>query len=99
MSLFAGNHDATAFVYETATGIQVAKVEAIRVQGSVRACGLSENCSHLLVVVGSGYIFRFESKMTAESEPEEGVEDVGADVVREGSTPPLQAELPLDLQD
>eukprot|EP00878_Enallax_costatus_P018005 GHUV01018931.1.p1 GENE.GHUV01018931.1~~GHUV01018931.1.p1 ORF type:complete len:475 (+),score=169.25 GHUV01018931.1:778-2202(+) len=95
-----GNHNATAYVFETATGVQVAKVEAIRVQGSVRACGLSEDCRHLLMVVGSGYIFRFESRLTAESDSDEGVDEDGADItMRDGSTPPPQAEESPGLQD
>jgi hypothetical protein len=40
----AGNHTAAAYVYDTRTGCQVTRVEAIRVQGHVRACGLSEDC-------------------------------------------------------
>lgn len=86
----AGNHNSTAFVYETSTGLQVARVEAIRIQGSVRACGISEDCRHLLMVVGSGYLFRFESRLTAaDSEEEDGGELDSEDVVmRDGSTPP-----------
>jgi hypothetical protein len=40
----AGNHAAAAYVYDTRTGCQVTRVEAIRVQGHVKACGLSEDC-------------------------------------------------------
>jgi hypothetical protein len=38
------------------------RVEAIRVQGPVRACGLSEDCRHLLLVAGAGFVFRYEHK-------------------------------------
>jgi hypothetical protein len=58
----AGNNMATAYVYDTRTGRQVTRVEAIRVQGCVKACGLSEDCRHLTMAVGHGYLFRFESK-------------------------------------
>jgi hypothetical protein len=58
--LLAGNHNATAFVYDATTGCQVTRVEPIKVQGSVRTCGLSEDCRHLLLVAGSGYVFTFE---------------------------------------
>eukprot|EP00879_Flechtneria_rotunda_P019857 GHRR01020871.1.p2 GENE.GHRR01020871.1~~GHRR01020871.1.p2 ORF type:complete len:116 (+),score=28.92 GHRR01020871.1:109-456(+) len=63
-----GNQNATAFVYDTTTGCQLAKVEAIRVQGTVKACGVSEDCRHLVMAVGSGYIFRFEYRLTAAGE-------------------------------
>jgi hypothetical protein len=62
----AGNHNATAFVFDTTTGFQLARVEACKVQGSVKACALSEDCRHLLMVVGDGYIFRFEYRPTAQ---------------------------------
>ncbi|WIA19912.1 hypothetical protein OEZ85_005805 [Tetradesmus obliquus] len=55
-----GNHNAAAYVFDTLTGSQLARVEAIKVQGSVRAAGLSEDCRHLVMVAGSGYVFRFE---------------------------------------
>jgi hypothetical protein len=34
--------------------------EPIMVQASVRTCRVSEDCRHLLLVAGSGYVFRFE---------------------------------------
>jgi hypothetical protein len=60
-------------VFDTTTGCQVARVEAIKVQGSVRAAGLSEDCRHLLLVAGSGYVFRFEHTPTAA--PADGEEE------------------------
>lgn len=87
----AGNHNATAYVYDTSTGLQAARVEAIRVQGSVRACGLSEDCRHLLMAVGSGYVFRFEYRPAAESEDgEEAATEGEIDELslRAGSTTP-----------
>lgn len=71
-ALPAGNHQAAAYVYHTATGRQVTRVEAIRVQGSVRACGLSEDCRHLVMVVGHGYVFRFEHRPQLNTEAEDG---------------------------
>ena len=32
----------------------------LQVSGPVRACGLSEDCRHLLAAMGNGFIFRFE---------------------------------------
>lgn len=97
MLLCPGNHNATAYVYETSTGLQVGRIGAIRVQGSVRACGLSDDCRHLLMVVGSGYIFRFESRpVAADSEEDDGPSSPNGDIVmRDGSTPPpgLQPEV------
>jgi len=31
-----------------------------QISAPVRACGLSEDCRHLLGVLGNGYIFRYE---------------------------------------
>jgi len=71
-ALPVGNHQAAVYVFHTATGRQVTRVEAIRVQGSVRACGLSEDCRHLVMVVGHGYVFRFEHRPQLNTEAEDG---------------------------
>lgn len=78
-ALPAGNNMATAYVYDTRTGRQVTRVEAIRVQGCVKACGLSEDCRHVTMAVGHGYLFRFESKapLLDKGSEEEG-EEAGA---------------------
>lgn len=73
----AGNQAATAYVYDATTGRQMTRVEAIRVQGTVRACGLSEDCRHLVMVVGHGYVFRFECRPPADKETEEGEDEDG----------------------
>lgn len=79
-----GNHSAAAYVFDTRTGRQVTRVEAIRVQGSVKACGLSEDCRHLLMVVGHGYVFRFEQRPQSvadrDSEEEEAAAEEGSGV-------------------
>lgn len=56
----AGNSKGSTFVFDATTGCQVCRADAIRVEGPVRSCGLSEDCRHLLAVVGNGFIFRFE---------------------------------------
>ncbi|WIA40205.1 hypothetical protein OEZ86_013593 [Tetradesmus obliquus] len=66
-----GNHNAAAYVFDTLTGSQLARVEAIKVQGSVRAAGLSEDCRHLVMVAGCGYVFRFEHTPAAAAAEEE----------------------------
>eukprot|EP00877_Chromochloris_zofingiensis_P014113 jgi/Chrzof1/8956/Cz03g30180.t1 len=55
-----GNSKGSTFVFDATTGCQVCRADAIRVEGPVRSCGLSEDCRHLLAVVGNGFIFRFE---------------------------------------
>eukprot|EP00775_Hariotina_reticulata_P007224 gene7224-7437_t len=71
-----GNHNATAYVFDTTTGFQLTKVEACKVEGCVKACALSEDCRHLLMAVGAGFIFRFEYRPTAEELTEDGLGDV-----------------------
>jgi hypothetical protein len=38
----------------------IASWEGVQVNGAVLACGLSEDCRHLLVATGNAFIFRFE---------------------------------------
>ncbi|KAL4431235.1 hypothetical protein ABPG75_006491 [Micractinium tetrahymenae] len=56
----AGNSKGDCFVYDSESGERVAHVSAIRVSAPVRACGLSEDCRHLMAVLGKGFVFRFE---------------------------------------
>jgi hypothetical protein len=74
-----GNHNATAYVFDTSTGCQLARVEAIKVQGSVRAAGISEDCRHLLLVAGSGYVFRFECTPAAATAAQAAVAEVAGE--------------------
>lgn len=48
----------------------------------MKACGLSEDCRHLLMVVGHGYVFRFEQRppSVADRDSEEEVEEEGSGV-------------------
>ncbi len=47
-------------VYNTQTGVRVTTVDAVRVKAPVRACALSQDCRHLLSVLGNGFVFRYE---------------------------------------
>lgn len=48
------------YVFETASGVKIACCKAIRVSAPVRACGVSDDCRHVLAVLGNGYVFRYE---------------------------------------
>ena len=39
-----------------------------QISAPVHACGLSEDCRHLLAVLGNGYIFRFEYRKPTPTE-------------------------------
>ncbi len=39
--------------------------------GAVRACGLSEDCRHLLALIGNGFVFRWEARAAVEDAPVE----------------------------
>lgn len=54
----------------------------VQVSGPVRACGLSEDCRHLLAAMGNGFIFRFEYCRPAEKEASD-VKDVLGDAMEE----------------
>ncbi|EFN59527.1 expressed protein [Chlorella variabilis] len=56
----AGNSKGDCYVFDSESGDRVAHVSSIRVLAPVRACGLSDDCRHLLAVLGKGFIFRFE---------------------------------------
>ena len=45
-----------------------------QVDGPIRGCILSDDCRHLLVAAGNGFIFRFEYSSTPESEDSESVD-------------------------
>lgn len=47
-------------MYETKSGGKAACCKAIRVSAPVRACGISDDCRHVLAVLGNGYVFRYE---------------------------------------
>ncbi|PSC76625.1 wd g-beta repeat-containing [Micractinium conductrix] len=55
-----GNSKGDCYVYDSDSGERAAHVSAIRVSAPVRACGLSEDCRHLMAVLGKGFVFRFE---------------------------------------
>ena len=55
-----GNSKGDCYVWDAASGERLAHVAAERVAAPVRACGLSEDCRHLLAVLGRGFVFRFE---------------------------------------
>ena len=42
----------------------------MQISAPVRACALSEDCRHLLAVLGNGYIFRFEYQKPSAAEAE-----------------------------
>lgn len=58
--LCAGNSAGDVYVFDASSGYRVAHVSAIKVTGPVRSCGLSDDCRHLLAVVGNGFLFRFQ---------------------------------------
>lgn len=39
-----------------------------QISAPVRACGLSEDCRHLVAVLGNGYIFRYEYRKPSSAE-------------------------------
>ena len=39
-----------------------------QISAPVRACGLSEDCRHLLAILGNGYIFRYEYRKPSSAE-------------------------------
>jgi hypothetical protein len=40
----------------------------LQISAPVRACGLSEDCRHLLAALGNGYIFRYEYRKPSSGE-------------------------------
>ncbi|KAL4418960.1 hypothetical protein ABPG77_000873, partial [Micractinium sp. CCAP 211/92] len=66
-----GNSKGDCFVYDSESGERVAHVSAIRVSAPVRACGLSEDCRHLMAVLGKGFVFRFEYQGPLAGAPQE----------------------------
>jgi len=67
--LCAGNSNSEVYVYNTASGDRAGHVEAIKVSGPVRSCALSNDCRHLLAVVGNGFLFRFEYVKPDDTKP------------------------------
>lgn len=55
-----GNTQGDSFVFDAHSGQKCAHVTPIKVSAPVRACGLSNDCRHLLTALGNGFIFRFE---------------------------------------
>ena len=41
----------------------------VQVTGPVRACGISEDCRHVLALIGNGFIFRWEAQDSADGNP------------------------------
>ncbi|CAL8464853.1 g4388 [Coccomyxa elongata] len=64
----AGNSIGDVRVYDVSSGRQVALVSPIKISAPVRACGLSEDCRHLVAVLGNGYIFRYEYRKPSSAE-------------------------------
>lgn len=55
----------------------------LQVAAPVRACGLSEDCRHLLGAMGNGFIFRFEAVPESSAAAEEGSSEEEAAAVEE----------------
>ncbi len=47
---------------------QLMAINVGQISAPVRACGLSEDCRHLVAVLGNGYIFRYEYRKSSSAE-------------------------------
>eukprot|EP00884_Botryococcus_braunii_P000628 jgi/Botrbrau1/10566/Bobra.0343s0014.1 len=65
----SGNSDGEVMVYDAATGQSLCTLLPIKVTGPVRACGISEDCRHVLALIGNGFIFRWEAQDSADGNP------------------------------
>lgn len=56
-----GSNSGTIFLYNSYDGTQLATLSFDKVQSTVGACALSDDCCHVLAAAGRGFILRFES--------------------------------------
>mmetsp|Transcript_6626 Transcript_6626/g.8993 ORF Transcript_6626/g.8993 Transcript_6626/m.8993 type:complete len:128 (+) Transcript_6626:1-384(+) len=58
--LVAGNAAGDLYVFDSFTGGKVCTLKHEKVSAPVRACAITDDCSHVLAVYGSGFVWRYE---------------------------------------
>ncbi|KAK9807273.1 hypothetical protein WJX73_006418 [Symbiochloris irregularis] len=75
-----GNSQGHVYIYDSSSGARMTHVAPGKVSAPVRACGLSQDCRHLLVAMGQGFIFRHEACIPAPKAEAPAGAPEGADV-------------------
>mmetsp|Transcript_14508 Transcript_14508/g.34437 ORF Transcript_14508/g.34437 Transcript_14508/m.34437 type:complete len:419 (+) Transcript_14508:379-1635(+) len=70
--LAVGNSVGDLYIYDTLSGDRLSHYPPMKVHAPVKAVGVSPNCRHVLLVMGNGFIFRYQYLPPAPSDSDGG---------------------------